>query len=221
MFKFCWQCFITSFTETELTKDGNASYLHLFILTWRLLFCFFLTISLTLLLLVGLHLVLQRSNTFSLKKSHVFVSNSNTYTNPLVAQHTDKSHLFRCSTSPSLSLVCSVSMGSSVSSDFCTSTREALDTLKIPWMFTRTLTFTLELSPDACGTTFWIRNWPVGKKQKTPSRPLLVSNLSFMSSINLGIFGRNCYNEYWTCTMHYGIPVSFCVHWILRLAIMC
>ena len=76
-------------------------------------------------------------------------------------------HLFDCRTSPSLSLVCSVSMGSSVSSDFCTSTREALDTLKIPWMFTRTLTFTLELSPDACGTTFWIRNWPVfGSKQK-------------------------------------------------------
>lgn len=68
--------------------------------------------------------------------------------------------IFHLCTSPSLSPACSISMGSSASSHFCTSTREALDTLKMPWMFTRTLTLTLELSPDACGTTFWIRNWP-------------------------------------------------------------
>lgn len=43
----------------------------------------------------------------------------------------------------------SVSMGSSPSVVFRTSTREALDTLNTPCTFTRTFTFTFEHSPDA------------------------------------------------------------------------
>lgn len=54
----------------------------------------------------------------------------------------------------------SVSMGSSPSVGFRTSTREALDTLKTPWTFTLTFTLTFELSPFAWGTTFWTMNWP-------------------------------------------------------------
>ncbi len=55
-------------------------------------------------------------------------------------------------------------MGSSPSADFTTSTREALDTLKTPCTFTRTFTFTLALSPDGCGTTLWMLNWPVDRQ---------------------------------------------------------
>lgn len=54
----------------------------------------------------------------------------------------------------------SVSIGSSPSLGFRSSTREALDTLKTPWTFTLTFTLTFELSPFAWGTTFWMMNWP-------------------------------------------------------------
>lgn len=54
----------------------------------------------------------------------------------------------------------SVSIGSSPSLGFRSSTREALDTLKTPWTFTLTFTLTFELSPFAWGTTFWTMNWP-------------------------------------------------------------
>lgn len=57
--------------------------------------------------------------------------------------------------------VCSVSIGSSPSDVFTVSTEEALDTLKMPWTFTRTFTLTFAHSPDSWGTTFWIKNWPV------------------------------------------------------------
>lgn len=96
-------------------------------------------------------------------------------------------------TCSSLSLACSVSIGSSVSSDFCTSTREALDTLKIPWMFTRTLTLILELSPDACGTTFWMRNWPVRRKTKrvrTVSRYVRMLNVGTLLILFLAQNGQ-------------------------------
>lgn len=96
---------------------------------------------------------------------------------------------FNCSTSPSFSDVCSVSMGSSASSDFCTSTREALETLKIPWMFTRTLTFTFELSPVACGTTFWIRNLP-GREKK--------SQQFFSACVYKTVFPTK---SLWTCSL--------------------
>ncbi len=70
-------------------------------------------------------------------------------------------------TSFSFSVLCSVSMLSSSSSDFCNSTREALDTLKIPWILTRTFTLTFELSPEAWGTTFWTTYWPAWEFQRT------------------------------------------------------
>lgn len=70
-------------------------------------------------------------------------------------------------TSFSFSVLCSVSMLSSSSSDFCNSTSEALDTLKIPWILTRTFTLTFELSPEAWGTTFWMKYWPAWEFQCT------------------------------------------------------
>ncbi len=70
-------------------------------------------------------------------------------------------------TSFSFSVLCSVSILSSSSSDFCNSTSEALDTLKIPWILTRTFTLTFELSPEAWGTTFWMTYWPAWEFQCT------------------------------------------------------
>lgn len=54
----------------------------------------------------------------------------------------------------------SVSVCMSSPSPFCFSIREAPDTLKMPWMLTRTLTFTLELSPSGWGTTFCTEKKP-------------------------------------------------------------
>lgn len=76
-----------------------------------------------------------------------------------VVKHTLQTH--RVHTSSSFT-AWSVSIGSSPSAGFTTSTSEALETLKTPWTLTRTLTLTFELSPDDWGPTFWIRNWPVG-----------------------------------------------------------
>lgn len=148
-----------SWSESVVPHKNWASYLHLFILTWSLFLRFFRTVSLALLLfLISLHLDLQRGKP---NQMSLYSTESSALTSD------DKGKGNRGWTCSSLSLACSVSIGSSVSSDFCTSTREALDTLKIPWMFTRTLTLILELSPDACGTTFWMRNWPVRRKTKT------------------------------------------------------
>lgn len=68
----------------------------------------------------------------------------------------------------------SVSIGSSFSSDLWTSTRDALETLKMPWIFTLTLTFTLELDPSVWGVTFWTKKWA---KQRGKNQTLLI-NLS-------------------------------------------
>ena len=46
---------------------------------------------------------------------------------------------------------------------FTFSTVEADFTKKIPWMLTRTLTFTLEALPSSVGVTFLMRNLPEGK----------------------------------------------------------
>lgn len=73
----------------------------------------------------------------------------------------------RSNTSLSFSVLCSVSMLSSSSSDFCTSTSDALDTLKIPWTLTRTFTLTFELSPEAWGITFWMTYWPAWEFDRT------------------------------------------------------
>lgn len=72
----------------------------------------------------------------------------------------------------------SVSIGSSFSSDLCTSTKDALDTLKMPWTFTRTLTFTFELEPSDCGVTFWTENW-AGDLRKDSRECTVRLNLNF------------------------------------------
>lgn len=84
-----------------------------------------------------------------------FVSLSHMHTSSLLSTHCKHTH-----TSSSFT-VWSVSIGSSPSVVFTVSTEEALDTLKTPWMLTRTFTLTFAHSPDSWGTTFWIKNWPV------------------------------------------------------------
>lgn len=66
----------------------------------------------------------------------------------------------------------SVSIGSSFSSDLWTSTKDALETLKMPWIFTLTLTFTLELDPSVWGVTFWTKKWA---KQREKNQTLLIN----------------------------------------------
>lgn len=66
----------------------------------------------------------------------------------------------------------SVSIGSSFSSDLWTSTRDALETLKMPWIFTLTLTFTLELDPSVWGVTFWTKKWA---EQRERNQTLLIT----------------------------------------------
>lgn len=71
-----------------------------------------------------------------------------------------KHELTWSSTLPSFCTMGSESICMSSPSPFCFSIREALDTLKMPWTLTRTLTFTLELSPSGWGTTFWTEKHP-------------------------------------------------------------
>lgn len=85
----------------------------------------------------------------------LFCSLSHTHTSSFLSTHSKHAH-----TSSSFA-VWSVSIGSSPSVVFTVSTEEALDTLKTPWMLTRTFTLTFAHSPDSWGTTFWIKNWPV------------------------------------------------------------
>lgn len=80
--------------------------------------------------------------------------------------------------------VWSVSIGSSPSAVFTTSTSEALDTLNTPWTLTRTFTLTFALSPDAWGTTFWTRNWPVGPEERVKGYNILLCQWGRMRKSN-------------------------------------
>lgn len=77
---------------------------------------------------------------------------------------TQNVHHLTCSSSlPSFCTSGSESICISSTSPVCFSIKEAPDTLKMPWMFTRTLTFTLELSPSGWGATFWTEKHPGGR----------------------------------------------------------
>lgn len=171
-----WWTRYSAFIFNTNTTQNRTSYLHFFIRRWLFLRFFWAVSLILLLILISLHLALMNKYVRPLTQQLC------TYSTPVFHRGKDGLLGLTCS-SFSFSLACSVSMGSSVSSAFWTSTKEALDTLKMPWMFTRTLTFTLELSPDACGTTFWIRNWPVRSKIKETFTHGLNIKVGFMQLI--------------------------------------
>ncbi|KAG7238522.1 hypothetical protein INR49_030795 [Caranx melampygus] len=62
---------------------------------------------------------------------------------------------------------------------------EALDTLKMPWTLTRTLTFTLELSPSGWGTTFCTEKHPGNRWKQPQQSPRIVPHVELVLALKL------------------------------------